>query len=113
MDAKVLDFLLRAIPCFAGVYQASEFKEPNREYFAVILENQSHWVLVGRTGQKRYKFDSAELQKGLTCGLFAVVFALSIADNGSGPTEFLSDNRSENDLIALSAVKAWKGRLEK
>ncbi len=114
MDARVLDFLLRAIPGFAGVYQTSEFKEPDRQYFAVILENKSHWVVVGRTGQKkRYKFDSAELQSGLTCGLFAIVFALSIADNDSGPIEFLSENRSENDLLTLSLVKAWKNRLEK
>ncbi len=113
MDARVLDFLLSAIPGFAGVYQTSEFKEPNRQYFAAILENQSHWVVVGRTGQKRYKFDSAELQRGLTCGLFAIVFALSIAAGGSDDSKFLSENRTENDLLALSAVKEWKDRLER
>ncbi len=107
MNGATLELLIRAaLPqrLFLGVYHDNDFNEPRgeKDYIAVVLRDDDHWVLHSRFNDRRSVWDSAGQQKHDTCGAFVVIKAL-----------LLARNRCEDidEELVLSTLEEWIRRI--
>ncbi len=111
MNGGTLERLIKAAlgpHLFLGVYHDSDFVEPKegKDYIAVLLRNDNHWVLRACFNQRCSIYDTAEQQKDDTCGAFVVIIALLLAT-----TTRNTGYHNVDEELALCALEEWIKRI--